>query len=106
MLVTFKSAATGDLVMLGKSGKEILALLGKDPEALCGIITVEQLPGAIEALQTAISSDKARQGKQPAEENETEKNGGREINLYQRALPLLEMLERASQERKPATWGV
>ena len=32
MLVTLKSAASGDLIMFEKNGKEILALLGKDPE--------------------------------------------------------------------------
>jgi len=106
MVVTFKSAATGDLVMLEKNGKEILTLLGKDPEAVRGIVTVEQLPGAIAALRTATASDKARQAGQPADEKETGKDGNREVHLSQRILPLLEMFERSLREREPATWGV
>ena len=105
MLVTFKSAASGDLIMFEKNGREILALLGKDPEAARGIVTAEQLPGVIAALRTAIAADKARQAGQPAAENDAESGVDREINLSQRALPLLEMLERALQEREPVTWG-
>lgn len=51
MLITFKSANNADLIMLEASGKEILALLGKNPEDTRGIITVEQLPEAISILQ-------------------------------------------------------
>jgi len=68
MLVTFKSAASGDLVMFEKNGKEILALLGKDPEAVRGVVTVEQLPAAIVALRTAIAADKASPAKPAVEQ--------------------------------------
>ena len=102
MLVTFESAASGDLSMFEKSAGEVLALLGKDPDAVRGIVTVEQLPGAIAALRTAIAGDKARQ---PAGEKDAETEVDREVSLYQRAVPLLDMLERSAQERKPVTWG-
>ena len=104
MLVTFKSAASGDLVMFEKNGRELLALLGKDPEAVRGIVTVEQLPGAIAPLRKAIAADQARQAGQPADENDTETGVDRRINLSQRALPMLDMLERSLQEREPVTW--
>ena len=105
MSFTFKSTASGDLIMLETNGREILALLGKDPEAARGIVTVEQLPAAIAALRTAIAADKARQAGQPANENDAETAVDRKINLSQRALPLLEMLERSLQDREPVTWG-
>ena len=105
MLVTFKSAASGNLVMFERNGKEILPLLGKNPEAARGIVTVEQLPAAIAALRTSIAADKARQAGQPANENDAETGVDRKINLSQRALPLLEMLERSLQDREPVTWG-
>ena len=107
MLVTFKSAASGDLIMFEKNGKEILALLGKDPEAARGIVTVDQLPAAIAALRTAIAADKARQASLPVDdENEPESEVDRKVSLFQRAVPLLEMLERSLQGREPVTWGV
>lgn len=106
MLVTFKSAASGDLIMFEKNGKEILALLGKDPEEARGIVTVDQLPAAIAALRSAIAVDKARQVSLPADENEPESEVDRKVSLFQRAVPLLEMLERSLQGREPVTWGV
>ena len=106
MLVTFKSAASGDLIMFEKNGKEILAMLGKDPEEARGIVTVDQLPAAIAALRSAIAVDKARQVSLPADENEPESEVDRKFSLFQRAAPLLEMLERSLQGRKPVTWGV
>ena len=104
MLVTFKSAASGDLVMFEKNGRELLALLGKDPEAVRGIVTFEQLPGAIAPLRKAIAADQARQAGQPADENDTETGVDRRIDLSQRALPMLDMLEHSLHEREPVTW--
>lgn len=106
MLVTFKSAASGNLVMFERNGKEILPLLGKNPEEASGIVTVEQLPGAIAALRTAIAADKAMQAGQPADENDPETGVDHKITLSQRAPPLLDLLERSLQEREPVTWGV
>lgn len=106
MLVTFKSTASGDLCMFEKNGKEILTLLGKDPEAAHGVVTVEQLPIVITALRAAIAADKARQASLAADEKETEFEVDRKIYLFQRAVPLLEMFERSLAERQPVTWGV
>ena len=105
MLVTFKSAASGNLVMFERNGKEILPLLGKNPEEARGIVTVEQLPAAIAALRTAIAADKARQAGQPADGKDAESGGDRKVSLSQRALPLLDLFERSLQESEPVTWG-
>ena len=105
MSFTFKSTASGDLIMLETNGREILALLGKDPEAARGIVTVEQLPAAIAALRTAIAADKARQVGQAADENEPESGVDRKVSLWQRAVPLLDLFERSLQENEPVTWG-
>jgi len=42
--------------MFEENGKEILRLLGKNPDESKGIVTVEQLPGAIDALKSAIDA--------------------------------------------------
>lgn len=106
MLVTFKSTASGELLMFEKNGKELLSILGKDPEAAHGVVTVEQLAPAIAALRTTIAADKAAQAGLPDEENEEESAVDRKVSLFQRAVPLLEMLERSLAERQPVTWGV
>ena len=95
MLFTFKSATNADLIMHEKSGKEILALLGKSPEDVRGIITLEQLPGAITTLQKAIVADKARPQETAASQNAGEADDEPPVSLSQRAAPFIEMLERA-----------
>lgn len=107
MLIIFKSPASGDVIMFDKNGKEMLGVLGKDPQDPKGIITVEQLPAAIAALKAAIAEDKANQ-KEAAEDpdNEAPPTMGTGVSFFQRAVPLLELLERSLKDKKPVTWGV
>jgi hypothetical protein len=71
-------------------------VLGKDPADAKGIVTVEQLPGAIAAVKAAIDADKARL----AEAAEADRRGRRQARRRRRELlparvPLLELLERS-----------
>lgn len=106
MLLTFKSATNADLVMHEKSGKEILALLAKNPDDSRGIITVEQLPGAIATLQQAIAADKARPPETASGQPCSEEDDDPPVSLAQRATPFIEMLERAVKAGEPVIWGV
>ena len=106
MLFIFKSATNADLIMHEKSGKEILALLGKSPEDVRGIITVEQLPGAITTLQKTIVADKARPQETASSQNASEADGEPPVSLAQRATPFIKMLERAVKAGEPVVWGV
>lgn len=105
MLITFKSKASGDVIMLGQNGREMLRLLGKDADASQGIFTVEQLPGAITLLKRAVAEEKARRPT-ATEATESGSNADQGVHLSQRALPVLELLERALQGDAPVTWGV
>lgn len=107
MLIIFKSPASGDVIMFGKNGKEMLEVLGKDKEDAKGIFTVEQLPAAIDTLKAAIAADKARQANKEDDEDEQDvKPGGGGVSFFQRAVPLLELLERSLKDKVPVTWGV
>ena len=57
MLFEFKSRATGTVVMTGDVGKKVLPLIGKSPDPK-GIITVDQMPAAIAALEAACKREK------------------------------------------------
>jgi hypothetical protein len=87
--------------MFEKNGKEMLSVLGKDPADAKGIVTVEQLPGAIAAVRAAIDADKARLAESaPATEDDGDaKPAGGGVSFFQRAVPLLELLERSSRTR-------
>ncbi|MBP9712274.1 MAG: DUF1840 domain-containing protein [Sterolibacterium sp.] len=110
MIVTFQSKASGDVIMFGDVAHHMMQLMGKDitPQ---GIITLEQLPDAIARLRAAVTQDKeahrrlittdadphsppATAAAQPA------------ISLTQRALPLLELLDRALHKQVVVVWGV
>jgi hypothetical protein len=115
MLYEFKSKATGTVVMTGPVAERMLAIIGKDAGPK-GIITVEQLGPAIEALQQAVERDRAEG--QPPETNEPADRDGRDgrddtaadshraVSLSQRAWPLLEMMNAARSANQPITWGV
>lgn len=109
MIITFKSAAAGDVIMFGDVAKRMMQTMGREP-AEQGILTVEQLPTAIERLKAAIAEDKARLAAMREEDrpqSEPGTTGERPfVSLYQRAVPLLELLEWAQKKSKPVMWGV
>jgi hypothetical protein len=104
MLFLFKSPACGDVIMFAQNGKDMLAVLGKHTEDAKGIVTVAQLPDAIAALRAAIDADKAIPAKVPDKPDEVPAGDG--VRFSQRAVPLLEMLERSLKDKVPITWGV
>ena len=109
MLITFKSKASGDVIMFGDVAKKILYLIGKGADETKGIITVEQLPEAISHLKSAIDADKTQQAAQPDEPeqqgDQSENTGiGAPVSLAQRAWPLLEALEYAHRDGVPVIW--
>jgi len=108
MLITFQSAAAADVIMFGDVAQRLLTVLGKDTSSNTGIVTVEQLPAAIAALRKAIDDDKHRHSKDDAtddDDQEAPRGMAAPVSFYQRAWPLLEMLEYAQKEGKPVTWG-
>ena len=113
MAYKFKSRATADLTMLDAPGKQILQILGKTPGEP-GIVTVEQIPGAIQALETAvIEDDKRRKALEEDIQNGNPKAGEAlaklsdelgAVTLRQRVKPLVDMLRESAQDHKDVTW--
>jgi hypothetical protein len=115
MLITFKSDADGDVIMFGQVGQLMLECIGKDPADARGIITVAQLPEAIESLRAAIERDKAAQAPpdQGADKDGDEDDAWREaglpqpdpqIRFAQRAVPLLDMLLHSERSGVAVIW--
>ena len=100
MLFKFKSKAAGDLIMLEPNGRRVLEIIGKDPGPK-GIIEPAQMPGAITALESAITREEAEQ---QAAIDEAKAKGQvppkfDAVSLRQRALPFIEMLRRCEKMR-------
>ncbi|MDO6386219.1 MULTISPECIES: DUF1840 domain-containing protein [unclassified Uliginosibacterium] len=112
MLITFKSRADGDVIMFGNVGRQMLAILGKDPQDAKGIVTQEQLPAAIAALRTAIEQDKTDNPPPPeadnwgrdAVEQQVQREREQNVSFARRAAPLLTMLEYARRDNTHVTW--
>ena len=108
MLYRFKSQATADVVMLEANARQLLDIVGKaaGPQ---GVFTVDQIPAAISALETAVHRETeqhrhnhdalAAEGHDEAAERE-------HVGLHQRAAPLLDMLKRSLPEGRDVVWGV
>lgn len=100
MIYKFKSAAAGDVIMLGPNGDQLLRLLDREPAAK-GIIEPADMPAAIAALQAAIAADEA-----PPAEGEEGEAARPAVSLRQRLWPMIEMLRRCHAADKPVVWGV
>jgi hypothetical protein len=101
MIYKFKSKATGDLIMLGPNGDQMLRLLGREP-APKGIVDVDQLAAAIAALRAAVHDAEAQ-----AEAGQDDEAPGRNaVSLRQRLWPVIEMFERALNAKEAVVWGV
>ncbi|MDO9074345.1 MAG: DUF1840 domain-containing protein [Rubrivivax sp.] len=96
MIYKFKSAATGDLIMLAPNGDQMLRLLGREP-APQGIIEVADMPDAIAALLAAIAREET-----PPEDDEERLPP---VGLRQRLWPMIEMLRRAHAADAAVVWG-
>jgi cyclopropane-fatty-acyl-phospholipid synthase len=105
MLYKFKSQAAATVIMLEASGNQMLTLIGKGPSAQ-GIITVEQIPAAIAAIQAAVAAHETAQAQVRSgviEEDEVEGDG---VMLSQRAAPFLDLLRLSAGAGKDVVWGV
>jgi Domain of unknown function (DUF1840) len=104
MLYKFKSKATGDLIMLGPNGDQLMRLLGREPAAQ-GIIEVPAMAEARQRIERALAEAEAaaRDAKASGDEDERAREA---VSLRQRVWPMLQMLERAEAAREPVVWGV
>jgi hypothetical protein len=101
MIYQFRSKAGPDVIMLADLSQRIFDILGRPLEPR-GILTAEQLPSLITALETAILKD--------LEERSEAENAGEKPKLAdrlgQRAYPFLELMKQGKAKGEPVMWGV
>ena len=118
MPITFKSQATGNLVMLSAHAEALLRLLGKTAVEP-GILEVVDMPRALAILralepdpQPEATSQRAEDGEHGAEPDrhatEPPAVGFQDepVSLRQRAAPFIRLIEQAQAGGKPIVWGV
>lgn len=107
-MIAFQSDASGDVMMFDAVARHMMEVMGKDIAAR-GVITVEQMPECIARLKVAIAADRAhaRGDKDEGSDDATEASGvAARVSLAQRAVPLVDLLERSLARNKPVLWGV
>jgi hypothetical protein len=111
MPITFKSKATGDLIMLTAHAGALLGRIGKSVTG-AGILTVPEMPAALKVLKSlSDGSQEAAAGAlaandDPVEPVEPVDPIDEPVSLRKRAVPLVRMIEEAHANGEPIVWGL
>ncbi len=105
MIYQFRSKAGPDVIMLADLTQRIFEILRRPLEPR-GILTVEQLPNLIIALETAILKDLEERAKSNTADQENTEKPKLADRLGQRAYPFLELMKQAKAKDEPVMWGV
>jgi hypothetical protein len=105
MIYQFRSKAGPDVIMLADLTQRIFNILDRPLEPR-GILTMEQLPPLITALETAILRDLEERSKSNITEQENTEKPRLTDRLGQRAYPFLELMKQAKAKDQPVMWGV
>lgn len=95
MLVTFHTDAYEDITYFADVAKRLLSLMGHSG-TIPGAIKAENLPDALEQLQSGLGKENS------ITEKDDEKEG--EISLTKRAVPLISLLQAAIKKNKNVLW--
>jgi len=106
MLVRFSSTATDSITMFGDSAKELVKMLGASG-AIPGAIIAADIPPALQRLRQQLQAQAATaQTRGQADEADDDDDNDRQpaVLLASRAMPLINMLERARAANAPVMW--
>ncbi len=120
-LIQFECVAAGPFIMFKESAQKIFEVIGENFKEQ-GAFPVEDLPGILEKLENAEKADKEKAAEEAAmieavqrastydqelrEKEEMQKTKQKErIRLYQRVVPLQNMIRRAIKHKEVVTWG-
>jgi Domain of unknown function (DUF1840) len=107
VIYKFKSQATGDLIMLGPQGDELMRLLGREAPQPQGIVEVAAMGDALARLHAAIAAQEAAAAVTATDAGaEVETARPRALPLRTRLWPMIQMLERARAAEQAIVWGV
>ncbi len=102
MLIRFTSDVAGHFIMLGDNALPLLRLMGMSGREQ-GAVSGEDLQQALQTLQAGLQRA-AEMAARPAQESEDDDEDAVPVSLQRRALPLLEMLQRAAREDGYVMW--
>ncbi len=102
MIYKFKSKASGDVIMLGPLGDQVLRLLGREPTQK-GIIEAHEMTSAVALLKASIQAAE-QAGASPATGGGPDSDEA--VSLRRRLWPMIEMLTQSGAMGQAVVWGV
>ncbi|MBL8259306.1 MAG: DUF1840 domain-containing protein [Candidatus Competibacteraceae bacterium] len=107
MIVTFKTKAHADIMMFGDIAVKLLKLMGHSGTVPSAMVA-EDVPAALASLKKAIEAHKTAnpQSAKPVKPAKKDDDEPEEIpvDLAQRALPLIQLLEAAAAAKADVMW--
>lgn len=102
MLVRFSSTKTESITMFGDVAIPLIRMLGASGR-IPGAISAEDIPAALAALRQQLTAEPPPA--EPASRNDdADEDREPPVPLRNRAIPLIELLERAAAARVPVMW--
>jgi len=103
MLVTFTCKAYADITMFGDVALSMLKMMGHS-ETVPGAILAEDVPAALDRLKRAIQTAKATPAQSESRKAQDDDSDEPPVSLAHRALPLIELLTAAAQQKADVMW--
>ncbi|MGM0593801.1 MAG: DUF1840 domain-containing protein [Pseudomonadota bacterium] len=97
MLITFRTKPYADITMFGDVALELLHMMGHSG-SVPGALMPEDIPGALAALEEALSAQAP--AAEPPDTDEEEPP----VPLARRAAPLIALLQAAQAQQEPVMW--
>lgn len=101
MLITFKSRAGADIIMFGDVALKLIRMMGRT-DTVPGVIEPEDIPQALKSLRQGIATEASAAKEEEADGVEDEE--AELVSVHNRALPLIDMLNAATEEDVPVMW--
>ncbi|MGB9094794.1 MAG: DUF1840 domain-containing protein [Gallionella sp.] len=103
MLVTFTCKAYADITMFGDVALSMLKMMGHS-ETVPGALLAEDVPAALDRLKRAIETVKATPTRSESKKADDNDSDELPVSLAHRALPLIELLTAAAQQKADVMW--
>lgn len=100
MLVTFSTPAHGDVTMFGDVALRLLKMMGRS-DTVPSALYAEDVQAALERLRASVASASPTSKSNMTAEDEDDEPS---VSIAHRALPLIELLEAAVNEKSTVMW--
>ena len=104
MLITFTTPVHADITMFGDVAKTLIRMMGHSG-SVPGALLAEDVPAALERLRTAVEANPEAPLNPHRDDDDDAEARALSVSLKHRALPLIDLLEKAARDEKNVMWS-